>query len=458
MSFQFSNRCLSLLLTLSLMGCSSIEQKSASVTFAAEKELNKTETWKPRVINTTDLGADPDDKQSMVRQFVMANEFDIEGLIVTTGCWLKTQKNTQMLDQLVDAYDAAYPNLRIHADGFPTPDYLRSISVMGQLGYGMDDVGDGKDSPGSELIIKAADREDPRPLWVTCWGGCNTLAQALWKVKQTRSNSELEKFASKLRVYDVLGQDNAGTWIAKNFPSIVYIRATDVFDWQPSEEYLTEHIQSHGVLGSAYPDTKYKTEGDTPAFMYLANPGLNDPEKVSHGGWGGRFESEKQTAIRGMSCMKGEDDVFDPYEMYGNPVTGSEIKRWKQGYDNDFQARMDWSVQSDYADANHHPVAVLNGDSTKSVTYMTSIAGSHLTLSAVGSSDPDGNSLSYNWFYYPEASSYSGTVEIEQVSAQQVKIDIPQDAKGREVHIILTVKDAGVPSLHAYRRAVIQVE
>ena len=41
--------------------------------------------WKPRVINTTDLGADPDDEQSMVRQLVCANEFDLEGLIVTTG-------------------------------------------------------------------------------------------------------------------------------------------------------------------------------------------------------------------------------------------------------------------------------------------------------------------------------------------------------------------------------------
>ena len=47
-------------------------------------------SYKPRVINTTDLGADPDDEQSMVRQLVCANEFDIEGLIVSTGCWKKT--------------------------------------------------------------------------------------------------------------------------------------------------------------------------------------------------------------------------------------------------------------------------------------------------------------------------------------------------------------------------------
>tara|TARA_R110002072_G_C7906054_1_gene529957 strand:- start:23 stop:1669 length:1647 start_codon:yes stop_codon:yes gene_type:complete len=35
---------------------------------------------KPRMIVTTDLGADPDDEQSLVRMLVCANEFDIEGL------------------------------------------------------------------------------------------------------------------------------------------------------------------------------------------------------------------------------------------------------------------------------------------------------------------------------------------------------------------------------------------
>ncbi len=83
----------------------------------------------------------------MVRQLVSANEFDIEGLIVSTGCWRKSQSNTDLLDILVDAYAEAYPNLKVHAQGFPTPEYLKSISVMGQDEYGMGDVGNGKDKP-----------------------------------------------------------------------------------------------------------------------------------------------------------------------------------------------------------------------------------------------------------------------------------------------------------------------
>ena len=78
---------------------------------------------------------------------------------------------------------------------------------MGQTGYGMSDVGTGKDSPGSELIIASADRDDPRPVWVMGWGGMNTVAQAIWKVRETRSQIELEKFLNKLRLFDILGQD-----------------------------------------------------------------------------------------------------------------------------------------------------------------------------------------------------------------------------------------------------------
>jgi len=56
-----------------------------SVQSACQQEKSNI-SYKPRLINTTDLGADPDDEQSMVRQLVCSNEFDIEGLIVSTGC------------------------------------------------------------------------------------------------------------------------------------------------------------------------------------------------------------------------------------------------------------------------------------------------------------------------------------------------------------------------------------
>ncbi len=418
--------------------------------------------YKPRIINTTDLGADPDDEQSMVRQLVSANEFDIEGLIVATGCWKRSQQNTAMLDKIVDAYAKAYPNLSVHAQGFPTPEYLRSISVMGQRGYGMGDVGTGKDSPGSDLIITAADKDDPRPLWVAGWGGMNTIAQAIWKVKETRSPENFNKFLSKLRLFDILGQDDAGAWIAKTFPQVFYIRATGVYGWAPSDEYVKTNIQSHGPLGAAYPSRKWATEGDSPAFLHVYPNGLNNPEQIDQGGWGGRFNFTKQEGIRSMSEVakinKDAEPQFDPYFMYTNTAeAGSSITRWNQGYNSDFAARMDWAVTPKYADANHHPIAKLNGDATRNVLTTTSAPGAMLTLNATASSDPDGNQLTYHWFVYKEPGTYQGEINIKDSAAAKLQIEVPKDAGGKTLHIILEVKDNGTPSLIAYRRMIINV-
>ena len=431
---------------------------------AVKKQELKNISYKPRVINTTDLGADPDDKQSMVRQLVSSNEFDIEGLIVATGCWRKTQSNTKMLDTLVEAYAAAYPNLNVHADGYPTPKYLKSISVMGQTGYGMDDVGTGKDSSGSELIIASADRDDPRPLWIMGWGGMNTIAQAIWKVRETRSEEGLKKFLSKLRLFDILGQDDAGAWIAKNFPDVFYIRATGVYGWQPPKngDYQRNDIQSHGPLGAVYPDTQWATEGDSPAFMHIYPNGLNNPEQIDQGGWGGRFDLIKKAGIRSMSEVakieKDGETKYDPYYMYGNTEEGAEaIKRWNKGYDNDFAARMDWSIISNYKDANHHPVAVLNGNKTRSVLQMNASVGDKVELNAEGSTDPDGNTISYKWSFYDEPSSYDGSVSILNDRSIKASIEIPENSKGKNIHIILEIYDNGSPNLYAYRRMIINV-
>ncbi len=58
---------------------------------------------KPRVIAVPDFGADPDEKQSMVRFLVSSNEFDIEGLINVTSCWRTTQTSASAFDEFIDA-------------------------------------------------------------------------------------------------------------------------------------------------------------------------------------------------------------------------------------------------------------------------------------------------------------------------------------------------------------------
>lgn len=407
---------------------------------------------KARVINTTDLYADPDDEQSLVHMFVTSNEVDIEGLIVSTSCWRKTQSSTAPMTKFLTAYEQAYPNLKVHSPDFKTPAYYKSITTLGQKGYSMGDVGNGKDSPGSELIIKAVDKDDPRPVWINFWGGGNTLAQAITKVKNTRTKAQLDQFLGKIRVFDILGQDETGAWLTKNYPNVLYIRATGVYGWQYSASWMASNIQSKGPLGKVYPNTKYETEGDTPAFLHQLANGLNDPEKVDQGGWGGRFGPAKKANIKSMSPVTGEG-AFQPYYMYGNTSDGSAaIKRWYDGYANNFAARMLWSVTPSYSGANHHPIAIVNGDKTRNVLYVTAKAGSNVVLDGAGSSDPDKNNLVWSWALYADPSTEK-TATISGGNSSKATVKAP--AAGKNLHIVLTLKDNGAPALTAYRRVVI---
>ena len=90
---------------------------------------------------------------------------------------------------------------------WPCADYLRSRAVMGSMYGGIRSIGEANDSPGSELLIRLADEDDPRPIYVAAWGGANTLAQAIWRVKQTRTPEEVKNFVRKFRLYTITDQD-----------------------------------------------------------------------------------------------------------------------------------------------------------------------------------------------------------------------------------------------------------
>ena len=175
---------------------------------------------KPRLFVLTDIGGDPDDQMSMVRLMTYANHIDIEGLVATE---VNRKVNPDRIQQIVEAYGKVRDNLELHEPGFPEAEYLQKCISKGIPIDNMDGVGEGKDSPGSELLINVVDREDSRPVWVNVWGGPNVLAQALFKVRSTRSKEELDKFVAKLRVYAISDQDNSGPWIRKEFPGLYYI-------------------------------------------------------------------------------------------------------------------------------------------------------------------------------------------------------------------------------------------
>ena len=138
---------------------------------------------KSRVVVMTDIANEPDDQMSMVRFLVYANNYDVEGLIASTSTWMRNKVRPDVIHTLIDAYAQVFPTLSTHEPGFPAADALRTLVVSGQPGYGMAAVGADKRSAGADLIVRAAERPDPRPLWVLAWGGANTLAQALLQAR-----------------------------------------------------------------------------------------------------------------------------------------------------------------------------------------------------------------------------------------------------------------------------------
>lgn len=418
---------------------------------------------KSRIIVTTDLGGtDPDDIQSMIHLLVCSDVIDIEG-IISQLAWIPAPDNTTAIKDIIDQYGKVLPNLRKHSSDFPSAEYLKSITVQGQKVPHMDGVGNGLDSPGSDLIIKVVDdKQDPRPVWLVAWGGMNTIAQAIWKVKNTRNNREFTTFANRIRIYDILGQDDSGAWIAKNFPEILYIRNKEVYGWAPDDQWIKSNIQKKGPLGSIYPDRRWATEGDSPSFLYLCNNGLNTPEHPEYGGWGGRFSPTKQKNIRGMDFIEKSnksESVYDDYYMIASSKEGIEaINRWKRHIYNDFAARIAWSVSPEYEMANHHPKpAILNDDSTAPI-YIKASAGDTLSLDASGSFDPDGDSLNFNWSFYSEPSTYNGNLEITNANNSDLSLKIPTEAKGKTIHLVLEVTDNGQPNLTSYKRVVVSVK
>jgi hypothetical protein len=84
-------------------------------------------------------------------------------------------------------------------------------------------------------------------------------------------------------------------------------------------------------------------------------------------------------------------------------------------------------------------------------------SGQRVSLSAEGTSDPDGDPLVFRWFQYREAGSYDGAVPLENASTSQVRLRAPEVTGPETIQLVLEVKDGGEPALYRYRRATVHV-
>ncbi len=188
---------------------------------------------KTRTIVTTD--GELDDVDSFIRLLLYANEFSIEGLIISSSQWHykgdgkgtkftsemdMTKKlygertelrwpGTQWIYDLVDAYGKVQPNLKLHSSDYPTAEHLRSLIRIGNIDFEGEMA---KNTEGSDFIKAKLLDDNMEPLYLQVWGGTNTIARALKSIEDEYKNTDkwtaiYKKVCQKAIIYAILDQD-----------------------------------------------------------------------------------------------------------------------------------------------------------------------------------------------------------------------------------------------------------
>lgn len=448
-----------------------VDGSGVRMSFELTVDYDRVNHPKSRAIVMTD--GEVDDMDSLVRLLLYTNEVDLAGIIQTSASlrWKGSEDaandagrypyrwpGSEWKNEIVDAYEKVYENLRVHDSSYPTPNYLKSITMDGNVDYANDM---NKSTDGSNLIKEAildvAFDRDTRSLSLQAWGGPVTAARALKEIEDEYKNTPqwdeiYNKICDKV-VLNVCGfQDSTyDTYIGLSYPDMkavnigfgVFAYSTNNQGTPGMQERLSgawheENIEfNHGALldkyitmgdgtyldgegqgfqyganedllnnpsvfGGAKERYHFISEGDSPTYFHLLDNGLRETEGENYGGWAGRYVKQNAT-LNGITLSKRYSSSRDYVTTErSNPnlaigqIENAQIK-WTEQIQNDFAGRADWCIADTYEKANHRPdLSIAEG------LDITASPGERVTLNAV-TSDPDGDRVSVNWWHYFEA-------------------------------------------------------
>lgn len=465
--------------------------------FAENDEVLTANVTRIRTIITTD--GEIDDQCSLVRCMLYLNTFELEALISSSSKFHyetkegETFKGRDSNQRWIDAYAEVYENLCKHADGFPTPEYLTSVNLEGNV----TEPGEMATDTEGSLKIKECimdDRDDL--LFLQVWGGTNTIAAALRSIEEEYKDTDqweevYEKVCNKIQIWIDLDQDNTlNDYILPNWPDVRVIVSYDQFDclayfWKVqvpekywsyfSSEFMTKYIANDtNPLSQVYYDClttglndqikiwmkigdyEFLSEGDTPNFFYILDNGLRSWENPYYGGWAGRFQKvfPSQTYFPGADMNLSSNGTLLGglfVETYDDGDRFKPLYRWIPAFQNEFAARMEWTYKS-YEEANHEPVVqVAEG------IDLNAKRGETVTLTAK-TYDPDGDNVTVTFWQYGDADTYAEDVELVAGEGDQVSFVVPEDAKiGDTIHIIVEAQDDDDLPITRYQRVIVTV-
>ncbi|KAK4618269.1 hypothetical protein CLAFUW4_12348 [Fulvia fulva] len=458
----------------------------------------------PQVFVLTDITNEPDDSMSLVRLLLHSDQYNITGIVATTSYWLNSTVRPEAILNTTSVWDQVVDNLNLHSAGeFPTKEYLESIVKAGHPIYGTAAIGKPLSSGASHLIDVLDSLPSTNILHIQAWGGVNVLGEALAHARNARTTLDLETFVRKIRLYTISDQDNVGPWIRLNFPQIPYIVSQHGFNqydlaaWTGmtasdnggsdtalvSQDYATQNLQI-GPLGPYYPNIKYSMEGDTPTLLHTMNNGLNGGpfDHAEWGGWGGRYilqDPSRQTNVYSDAA-----DTVIGVDNQTHTSSQASIWRWRQAYQDEMSARVQWSIRGDYLNGSHPPVVVVNGSCGSAPISFDVDPLETITLDGSETYDPDNrtSSLEFSWFQYSEPSATLGGATVPKLNftltdeGRVASIKMPSaeeacrapeavqneglgiQAVCQEYHVILEVKGSGRPfPIRRYRMVLLKV-
>jgi len=254
------------------------------------------------------------------------------------------------------------------------------------------------------------------------------------------------------------------------------------------QQYIHTHFQI-GPLGSHYPDIAFIMEGDSPSLMHTMQNGLNGGpyDHPEWGGWGGRYIFQDLTR-QTMVYSDARDTVvgLNNQTFTSNQAT---IWRWRQAYQDEMSARVQWSILSNYSAGSHPPVVSINNSCGSAPLIVDNVYPEQVvTLDASGTYDPDANitgkdPLQYTWFHYrePTATQSNTAAEVPLLNftlsngGRIAKTTLPaaslacaaptalQAAQGvqdvcQQYHVTLEVTGSGAPPIWRYKRVILKVQ
>ncbi|WP_105566593.1 DUF1593 domain-containing protein [Microbacterium halophytorum] len=409
------------------------------------------------------------------------------------------------IDDAVDQYEKVYPNLAAHDSGYPAPDELRALVRWGNVS----DVGAmSVDTEGSDHIKRILLDDEPGQVFLQAWGGANTIARALKSIQEEYEGTDdwdaIHEKVSNKAVLTSWGQQDTTfvDYIRPNWPELEHrevstsiwgygARSSALPEWQKylEPDWMKTNISDVGPIGDAYrvwgdgkqmadgfddedyfglsgytadelrdmgyavwtppqPQGAWISEGDSSNWALLLDNGLRNFADPGWGGWGGRQALNPDDPYQWRN--RGVMDIGPD----GEPRADYAAGRWFEDFQLDFAARMQWSVTSEYSDANHAPEASVPAG----LLDVSRKPGAKVTIPG-RASDPDGDAVTAKWWNYAEAGTYDGEFEPEGSDGAKLRFTVPEDADtGDTIHMILEVTDDGEPSLTRYQRVVLTVK